>query len=186
MKKAALLSILFLSLIIFTTLLIKADKQLYYFGNNLFDFYHEIPLGIKPVFRYKFEGGFYLSEDGMSLLCIGENEYWKIDDTITVKKFNKYGFTENALIADVYDIDGNRRFVEFTKLKHPCSINDFKINSIKVGSNINYEKYKWVLVDENLYFANYARRNQLFLITLILIGGIFASLFVNSKKLVTT
>lgn len=176
MKKSVLIIVPFIAFIILAILSIIADKQLYYYGNNFFEFYHEIPYNIKPVFRHNFEGGFYLSDEvGLSIIYKGENKYWQSGQSITVKKFNTYGFSKDAVIAEVYDATGEKRFVKFSEKKRSKIDVDFDVDVLETNRKIHYEDYKWISVDEDSYYTKYVSRNRLFFATLI---AAFATFFI--------
>lgn len=72
------------------------DNQLYYYGKNNLKIYETLPLGIKPEFRYDFEGGFVLRDKyGFALSGCGVS-LGEIGDTLLqnkiMSKLLKYGF----------------------------------------------------------------------------------------------
>lgn len=64
---------IFVPIIIISLLIVSyiEDKKLYFYGANVLNFHSELPLHIKPVYRYDFEGGLYLEKDNVPIIGKG-------------------------------------------------------------------------------------------------------------------
>lgn len=127
---------------------IKLDKKLYYYGKNIFSFHNPLPLNIKPVFRYDFEGGFALEDEhGFYIISQGKHQYMNSKMEFSIKEIIKYGFTDEKLIALIEDIKGEKYYIECLNNGDKHSKQDMIINVLDEITSIHLEEYKWIKIE---------------------------------------
>lgn len=108
--------IFFIVTLILGVLYLLLDRQLFYYGKNNFNIYGSLPLKVKPVFRYDFEGGFALEDEhGFQLISRGDCQYVHSDIKLNVKNIIGYGYADDTLIAFIENADGRKYFIEYIK-----------------------------------------------------------------------
>lgn len=146
--------------LILGVLFFALDRQLFYYGKNDFNIYGALPLKIKPVFRYDFEGGFALEDGyGFRLISRGDCQYVRSDIKLNVKNITGYGFAEDTLIASVVSIDERKYFIKCVKNNNPAFKQDMIINVLEEGVPINQKGLKWVDLEKD---RKYIRMVELF------------------------
>lgn len=177
MKKT--LIILIISTIIVYFIL---DKKLYYYGKNNFDIYNSLPLKIKPVFMYDFEGGFYLEDEyGFSLISKGINQYVGSERKFSIREIIKYGYTDKKLIVSVVDSTNKKYFIECIKNTSIKSNQDMIINVLDENAIVNIEDYKWIEINHE-YFKKIEIIRDYILISLILLSCLTIYLRFKTRK----
>jgi hypothetical protein len=175
MKKVNILVILIL---ILGTTFIFLDRQLFYYGKNILNVYHRLPLSIKPEFRNDFEGGFVLRDKyGFSLVNKGICQFVHSDIKFTINEIMRYGFMDDKLVAIVKDSDGHIRYIEFLKNIDINSNQDLLVNLYDNGAFMGDENLNWIDINKDNDRTE-RRRNIAGLIMII----VFTILFIEILK----
>ena len=175
---------LIISIFILGTIYFVIDRHLFYYGKNDLAIYNRLPLGIKPEFRYDFEGGFCMN-DAFNERFIGKGFKYRSNDTVVINEIIEYGFSQDKLIAKTIDKKGNLFFVE-------CSENldknaEMRITVIDPKYKIEIWKYKWINLGENkLIISIELVRNYLMFIILGLTIILLVKIARRNKQLPTT
>lgn len=146
--------IIFALTLILGVLYFALDRHLFYYGRNDFGFYRSLPLKVKPVFRYDFEGSFALEDEfGFRIISTGECQYVHSDIKLDVKNIIKYGYTKDTLIAFIENVDGKKYYINCFKNINSAIKQDMIIN-ISDERVFNYpEKLEWVEIEKNIKYA---------------------------------
>jgi len=97
--------------------MLAADRQLFYYGFNVYEHNLSLPFGIKPEYRrYGVKQRFALQErEGMNHFVTPENKYWenniRAKPGIEVDTVLSYGFNENLLVALIKATDKKLYYV---------------------------------------------------------------------------
>lgn len=160
--KKTLIAILLVFLIASSYACLLLDKQLYFYGRNAFDLYNDIPLKIKPVFFYDFEGGSYLGDDmGMSIIARGKNLY-RNGINLDIKKIERYGYSNNKVIAEIENTENQIVYVESSG-----SEDGSQVQANFLGGETNINDYKWVdITNVDLIRTDYVLRNWAVMISI--------------------
>jgi len=180
MKKNFVISIIvIISCIVFYFIL---DQRLYYYGKSSFNFYHPLPLKIKPVFRHDFEGGFYLEDQhGFALISTGDYQYVGSSLKLAVKEILMYGYTDAKLIVLVKDTSGKKYFIEYIRNNNLSSKRDMIINIFESKTFIiSKEEYTWVNVENDSFKRVELLRN--YLVVVIIISFLISIYFAKRAK----
>lgn len=159
MKKRSTI-ILALFLVALVSAYLVLDKQLSYYGRNNFDWENEIPLKIKPIFGYDFEGGIYLADEyDMSIVTQGLNEY-RNGDSINVKTIKRYGYSDSKVLAEVVTTKGQIAYIALSNDTHKP---DF-LSIIILKNILPLTGYTWVdLSNADMIRTTYVIRNWMFI-----------------------
>lgn len=138
------------------------DKELYLYGKNNLNVYGILPLNIKPVFRYEFEGGFALEDNhGFYIVSKGKHQYVHSEIKLNIKEFTNYYFDKEKLIAQIVNEDNNTYYIEFLRnntlqIKQDIIVNVWDSSStlqlhdldcVKIKDNVN--KFKKLELSRN-------------------------------------
>lgn len=141
--------IIFLLILILGSIFFVLDRQLFYYGKNDFNFYHLLPLKIKPNFRYVYEGGFAIEDNYDFGLIAKKFKYQINDENIEVDEILKYGFNNEELVAQIKDVNGNNYFIKCAKNNNKKSKSELSLTVWNEKMFLNSEKYKWIEIKNN-------------------------------------
>ncbi|RQO30928.1 hypothetical protein DBR32_09460 [Taibaiella sp. KBW10] len=144
--KARKILILFLGICFISAIWYHIDKHLFLTGKNTFAYKSPLPYGVRPVFRYSFEGGFSLMDrHGMPLL--GNRSLVQTNGiTDTISKILKYGLGNGRIFAYVETVDKNLLFLEILKDTHNEICNDCLITGVVAMDPKLMVQLKWYVV----------------------------------------
>jgi hypothetical protein len=183
MKK--ILAVIRFSMVLVLIAYFTLDSQLYYCGKSRYNFYNKLPLKIQPQYWDYNNGnlGFVLVDEAeMTLVAKGDCQYSLSGKTITVKDIIKYGYTNEELVAQVQDTTGKKYFIEFLKNNDTNSKQDMIINILDDSLGIDYDKYKWVEVEDEYFMNEEEQRAYLARIFAVLVLGLFVVFLVLLKR----
>lgn len=142
--------ILLVIVLILGAINLALDKHLFYYGLNELNIYGSLPLELKPVYRYDFEGGFAIEDNyGFYLISSGKHKYVGSEVEINIVKIIKYGIGDEILIAHVKDSIEKDYYIEFLKNEDIQSKQDILINFITQKDELKLNNYKWFKIHSN-------------------------------------
>lgn len=137
------------------------DTQLYYYGKNILDVYSFLPHGIKPVFRYDFEGGFAMEDAfGIYIVSRGEHRYVGSEKEINIEEIVSYGFSEEILIVEVIDNTQKIYFVNIQRKRDTRPNEDIQVDILNNLNSIQSKNIEWIQIKNNesyIKFLNLSR-----------------------------
>jgi len=181
--------IFFVATLILGVLYFTLDRQLFYYGKNDINIYGTLPLKVRPVFKYDFEGGFALEDEhGFRLISRGDCQYVHSDIKLNVRNIIGYGYAEDILIAHIENADGRKYFIECTKNNNPTSKQDMIIKVLDEGVRINLKELKWIEIEKNTKYIRKVEllRNYTMFILITLFLVLFYLMVKRAKRLAKT
>lgn len=154
------------------------DRQLYFYGQNDFDHKSSLPFGVKPIFRYDFEGGLYIADSSdMSIVFKGQNK-WTTGDSVNVKDITRYGYSNNNFIVEVQDSQNNNRYIQV----YPCKSSP-NAACVKMLSKIDVGTIKGLTwIDLNTKYSDpiHNQRGQIMFFIILIVGLTVALVIVKT------
>ncbi|RNC83395.1 MAG: hypothetical protein ED557_11940 [Balneola sp.] len=163
--------------VILSVLFLLIDRNLFFYGENKFDFY-SLPLNFIPESRPSFEGGFVI-RDSMGMSIIGTGIRYRQSD-FKVAKFQKYAIHKDTVYAQLEGYDRNIYFIQFSE----------NLNS-KTGLEVAIKTdEEWVQGKKLFWYEVYGNEGRVrnlitirTLISIIFISNIILIAFSYIKKL---
>ena len=175
MRKHIALIILILLFILNLLLLLKYDKQGYYFGLDCIFCKKDIPFKISPKLdRYSVFS--LIDEDGFEI--IGKGFRYNRTD-FTIKDFSAYGYNDTSIMIKCTDSLNNWKYLVSYKTGYNSKKGNLEISFRDLNTNnfkIEKEKYQWIEIDEE-------KANNIRFMKFLFIIGAFVSLFFIIRKL---
>ncbi len=131
------------------------DRQLYYYGRNNLNIYHILPLGIKPVFRYEFDGGFAFEDRyGFRFIRKGEFRHENSNLNIHIAEILKYGYNDNKLVVFIQDINSQELYIECKKKYNNQTKAEIQCDAFHVINLPLYNELKWIEIKNNVKYIH--------------------------------
>ncbi|BBD44010.1 Hypothetical protein PEIBARAKI_4003 [Petrimonas sp. IBARAKI] len=108
-------------------------------------------MGIKPRYRYDFEGGFALEDKyNFGLISQGKSKYTNSNLVLDITNIVKYGFNQDSLIALVEDQHKTQYYVLCTPNHLPSIKQDIIVDILEKDSFTNqYTSFIWIDLSQN-------------------------------------